>query len=77
MFFKAKTENEARALICLVYENDRCLLHIGLIKMLGIQYLLKQQTNHFHHRGIDFSFLFNENSFIINRSNSNQNLYNY
>ncbi|CAF3222741.1 unnamed protein product [Rotaria sp. Silwood2] len=45
-----KIENEARALICLVYENDRCLLHVGVIKIHGIQYLFKQSTNHFHHR---------------------------
>ena len=51
-FLKAKTENEARALISLVYENDRCLLHIGLIKILGIQYLLKQPLSHFQNRGI-------------------------
>jgi hypothetical protein len=53
---KAKNENEARALICLVYENDRCLLHVGLIKILGIQYLLKQPISHFHHQGISFFF---------------------
>ncbi|CAF3854678.1 unnamed protein product [Rotaria sp. Silwood1] len=47
---QTKIENEARALICLVYENDRCLLHVGIIKIHGIQYLFKQSTNHFHHR---------------------------
>ena len=50
-FFKITSENEARALICLVYENDRCLLHVGLIKMVGIQSLLKLPTGHSHHRG--------------------------
>ncbi|UJR20524.1 hypothetical protein I4U23_023652 [Adineta vaga] len=45
-----QTENETRALICLVYENDRCLLHVGLIKILGIQYLLKQPISHLQQR---------------------------
>ncbi|CAF0789240.1 unnamed protein product [Rotaria sordida] len=47
---QTKVANEARALICLVYESDRCLLHVGVIKIHGIQYLFKQSTNHFHHR---------------------------
>lgn len=58
---KTKLENEARALISLVYENDRCLLHIGIIKIHGIRYLLNQATIHFHHQGINlfiFSYIF-------------------
>jgi hypothetical protein len=43
---KITSENEARALICLVYENDRCLLHVGLIKIVGIQSLLKPSIGH-------------------------------
>ncbi|CAF2709518.1 unnamed protein product [Rotaria sp. Silwood2] len=46
------SENEARALISLVYENDRCLLHIGVIKIIGIQCLLKQPIGHSHHRDL-------------------------
>ncbi|CAF1251567.1 unnamed protein product [Rotaria sp. Silwood1] len=45
-------ENEARALISLVYENDRCLLHVGVIKIIGIQCLLKQPIGHSHHRDL-------------------------
>ncbi|UJR29179.1 hypothetical protein I4U23_010393 [Adineta vaga] len=48
------TENEARALICLAYENDRCLLQVGLIKVLGIQSLLKipPSGGHSNHRDL-------------------------
>ncbi|CAF3082351.1 unnamed protein product [Rotaria socialis] len=46
------SENEARALISLVYENDRCLLHVGLIKIIGIQCLLKQPISHSQHRDL-------------------------
>jgi len=52
------TENEARALICLVYENDRCLLHVGVIKILGIQSLTKPSTGHLHYRGKNLFDLF-------------------
>ena len=45
------TENEPRALICLVYENERCLLQVGVIKIVGIQSLLKAPVGHSHHRG--------------------------
>ncbi|CAF0729308.1 unnamed protein product [Adineta steineri] len=45
-------ENEARALICLVYENDRCLLQVGLIKIVGIQSLFKLPIGHSHHRDL-------------------------
>ncbi|CAF0797164.1 unnamed protein product [Adineta ricciae] len=45
-----ETKHETRALMCLVYENDRCLLHVGLIKIIGIQYLLKQPLSHSHQR---------------------------
>ncbi len=48
--FKITSENKARALICLVYENDRCLLHVGLIKIVSIESLLKLPTGHSHHR---------------------------
>ncbi|CAF0982314.1 unnamed protein product [Rotaria sordida] len=46
------SENEARALISLVYENDRCLLHVGVIKIIGIQCLLKQPIGHSYHRDL-------------------------
>lgn len=45
------SENEARALVSLVYENDRCLLHVGLIKISGIQTLFKSSIGHSQHRG--------------------------
>ncbi|CAF1027496.1 unnamed protein product [Didymodactylos carnosus] len=41
-------ENEARALICLVYENERGLLHVGIIKATGIPSLLKHQHGLVH-----------------------------
>jgi hypothetical protein len=77
--FKITSENEARALICLVYEDDRCLLHVGLIKIVGIQSLLKLPTGSLsHHRGKLYSFdllqiIF---CFYFFRFNSNKNLYN-
>lgn len=75
---QTKNENDARALICLVYENDRCLLHVGLIKILGIQYLLKQPLSHFHHRGIFVTWSFFSLSILfLHRSNSNKNFNNY
>ena len=45
---QVSSEDEARALICLVYENDRCLLHVGVIKITGLSSLIKSTI---HHRG--------------------------
>lgn len=66
-------ENEARALICLVYENDRCLLHVGLIKIIGIHALLKPTTGHIHHRGYNDSFSIKKKNFenVFYRCNTN------
>ncbi len=44
----------------MVYENDRCLLQVGLIKVVGIQSLFKLPVGHSHHRG---KFLFSLSSF--------------
>ena len=43
--------NATRALICLVYENERCLVQIGVIKILGLEFLLQQTIEHVHRHG--------------------------
>ena len=65
-------ESEARALICLVYENDRCLLHVGVITIIG----LYPTVGHIHHRGTTHLFAFQlKNKQTDSRRDTNQNLY--